>query len=126
MAQKLVYHTTRKGNADRIAQKGYRIDSQTHHLYGRGVYFWERRDDAENYGKTIFGENNYEIMQQRIEVNRKNSITYDHSQAYGSPDDIAQRLLNRGIEVIIIPTPLIEGSTLGTAKGKAYSCLIKL
>lgn len=121
-----VYHATRKGSGDRIINDGYWIDRSGPALYGHGTYFWEKYDDAVEYGKVCFGDDGYEIMDQKIEVNSRNSVTYDRRKARGSPGDIASGLLARGIEVMIIPNPLIESSTMRSAKGRAYCCLIEL
>jgi hypothetical protein len=122
-----VYHTTSKGNGKLIAQQGWEVDNSGTNIYGRGVYFWGQMDDAHAYGLAVYGKDNYDIVSENIPVTSTNSVTYDHAKASGSHiDSIAQGLIARGVDVVVITNPHIASSTLSRAKGKAYLWLVDM
>lgn len=122
-----LYHTTKLGNAELIVQNGWKVTYSGINIYGRGIYFWEKYEDAHNYGMQNYGKENYEILSEDIPIHSNNSIVYDYKRARNSHiDQIAQSLLKRGIEVIIISNPKIKDSTMQSAKGKAYLWLVDM
>jgi hypothetical protein len=122
-----VYHTTALGNGDLIEKNGWEVDYTGINVFGRGIYFWESYDDAHRYGQFRYGNNNYEILSEDIPVTQHNSVSYDYNKARNSHiDSIAQGLISRGINVIIIPNPQIEDVTMAQAKGKAYLWLVDI
>lgn len=124
---KTVYHATAKGNGKRIAEHGWVVDYSGTNIYGRGIYFWERLDDAHSFGSGYYGSNNYDIVSEDIPVTSSNSMVYAHNKARNSHiDSIAQGLLARGIDVVVISNPHIEASTLHAAMGRAYLWLVDM
>lgn len=122
-----VYHTTPRGNARRIVEKGWEVTLAGTNIYGRGIYFWELVEDAHVYGHDRFGPSAYEIVAEAIPITSENSVTYDHDRARGRTiDGIAKGLLRRTIDVVVISNPQIEGSTLSRARGRAFLWLVDI
>jgi len=129
-----VYHTTSAGNGKRILEEGFRVYDRRPALYGRGVYAWEREEDAHTYGQACDPTDNrlfpkgYDVVAARVRLNKRNSATYDSSEVC-DPDQphqanaLTDYCRSQGIEALEIPNPLIERTTHRKARGKAYCFL---
>lgn len=123
-----VYHTTKVGNGEKIINSGWIIPRQINigQVYGRGIYFWEFIEDAHKYGKLIYGNNNYEIIEEDIPLIEGKYQFYDHNIRMGSDHDmISKGLLNRGINCLIISRAYMDNSTM-EASGRAYVWLVDI
>lgn len=122
-----VYHTTSLGNGERIVRDGWIVDRSGTNIYGRGIYFWEYTSDAHRYGSERFGKGKYEIIEETIPVHDRNSVVFSHSRARGSHiDSIAQGLLARGVDVVVISNPHITDTTMSAASGRAFLWLVDI
>lgn len=127
MSRKTVYHTTALGNGKLIEKNGWTVDRSGVNIFGRGIYFWEFKEDAHSYGIQRYGKNNYDIVAEDIPINRNNSEIWDYYKARNSHiDQIALSLKARGVNVLIIKNPVIESATMPKAKGKAYVWLVDI
>lgn len=125
MSEITVYHATPYGNGSSIVNNGWEVTRSGVNIYGRGIYFWELIEDAHSYGEEKFGD--YEIVEETIPFTSENHVIYSHKKAVDNHiDDIAQSLLSKNIDVIVIPNPYIETTTMIKAKGKAYLWLVDM
>jgi hypothetical protein len=123
-----VYHTTKLGNAERILKVGWFVPRQIHigQVYGRGIYFWELLEDAHEYGKRMYGVNNYEIIEEHLPLIEGKYLYYDHKKrVYSDHDDISKGLLKRGICCLVIVRSYMDRSTM-EAKGRAFVWLVNI
>jgi hypothetical protein len=123
-----VYHTTKDGNGEKIINSGWNIPRKINigQVYGRGLYFWELIEDAHKYGQLVYGDRNYEIIQEEIPLIEGNFLLYNHSKRMGSDHDmISKGLLKRGINCLIISRAYMDKSTM-EAKGKAFVWLVDI
>jgi hypothetical protein len=123
-----VYHTTEDGNGIKIINSGWIIPRQINigQVYGRGIYFWELIEDAHKYGQLIYGNNNYEIIEEKIPLIEGKYQYYDHLKRMGSDHDMLSKgLIRRGINCLIISKAYMDNSTM-EASGKAYVWLVDI
>ena len=137
----IVYHTTSTVNAFKIVRRGYRVAKSTEACYGRGIYFWELKDDAHRYGvyQQLGGKlpevyvdrkgnvfEGYSVLPHRLTITVENSLTYPFVETV-SPDTatlLTSILLQHGKRVMIIPNRYIQRTAHQNAKGRAYVYLL--
>lgn len=98
-----VYHTTKKGNGEKIKNEGWRIYRDSPHLafYGRGIYFWELEQDAHLMGEYWY-DGNYDIVAQEFTIN-EDLICLDRAES--SPDNadsISKYYLDKNVKFLKI------------------------
>ena len=137
----IVYHTTATESAIKIVRDGYRVSSTTEACYGRGIYFWELREDAHRYGvyQQLGGKlpeeyvdrhgnvfEGYSVIPYQLTVTVENSLTYPFVKPV-TPDTanlLTSVLRLHGKRVMIIPNRYIQKTAHQNAKGRAYVYLL--
>ena len=124
-----VYHTTGLGNADKIIKDGWNIQKQflRGQLYGRGIYFWEKEDDAKMFGELYYSKSGYDILME--EVPYRNILSYDFKMRVPNNDDadlFSKQMIQRGYELVEIRSAYMDDTTMKQAKGKAYVWLVDI
>ena len=124
---KRVYHCTKLGNGTRIEQDGWVVPNNIYNgqVYGRGIYFWELINDAHEFGRLWYGNDNYEIIEETIPLIDGEYEYYDHNKRIGNHDDISKGLIRRGIKCLIISRAYMDNSTM-EAQGKAFVWLVDI
>lgn len=122
-----VYHTTGFGNADIIVKDGWKIQRQflRGQLYGQGIYFWEREDDAKMFGELYYPKSGYDILMENIPY--RNVLSYDFKMRNPNNQDagiFSRRMIGRGYELVEIRSAYMDDTTMKQAKGKAYVWLV--
>ncbi len=123
------YHATGLGNAQQIAKDGWIVyhNIVNGQVYGRGIYFWDRLEDAHTLGELWWGKGKYEILSEYLPYKSKEFTTFDKNLWGGhDPDTIALSHLAKGIKLAKIPNPYMEISTMPTAKGDAFVWFVNI
>ena len=122
-----VYHTTALGKGDKIIRDGWLIadEIQRGQIYGRGIYFWEKIEDAHTFGKRYYGINQYEILEEDIPY--RNVLNYNMDQRTPNNNDadtFARRMISKGYEMVQLRKAYMDDTTILRAVGNAYVWLV--
>lgn len=124
---KKVFHTTKRGIKPLIESEGWIVSNNPPHcaFYGRGIYFWELESDAHSLGRLWYGEN-YEIVSEVLLFWENYTIINRDIPPVKNPDLFSRNLLNRRINMLVIPQAYLNHEAKIEASGCSYVWLVDL
>lgn len=125
--KKLVFHTTRLGNREKIEQEGWLVTNNPRHdaYYGRGIYFWELEEDAHALGK-LWYKGQYEIVPQNIFLSNNFECVDINTDARKNSNLFSRSFIDRGVNLLWINRAYLSHRDKIRADGHSCVYLVDL